>query len=146
MPTPYGCISPELPDSSKFCASPTALDDEAPRGASSTGARDAVDAAGLAGADIARKDAGSSATIESVGKLWWEANASVPCVRIHYLRKRGNDAAIPPTAKASSSGGCRALTRTCGRSTFHRFSTSTEETLPPPLPPASRGKVGLEEG
>ena len=79
MPTSNRPISPELPDSSNFGASPTVLDDEDPRGASRPGARDTVDAAGLAAADIARKDAGGSATVGSAGKLWWEVNASVPC-------------------------------------------------------------------
>ena len=60
MPTSNRPISPELPDSSNFGASPTVLDYEDPRGASRPGARDTVDAAGLTAADIARKDAGGT--------------------------------------------------------------------------------------
>jgi hypothetical protein len=136
IPTPKGSISSELPDSSNFGASPTTLDDEDPTGASRPGACDAVDAAGLS-------NAGGSATVGSAGKLWWEAEASLPGGSTTPGRG-DNAAAIPSTAKASPSSGSRAPGRTCVRAVFHGLSTSTEGI--PPLPPASRGEAEAEGG
>jgi hypothetical protein len=100
-----------------------------------------VDATGLADADT-DKGAGGSATVGSAGKPLWEAELSFP--NGSSTRGRGgNAAAIPPTAKASSSGGCRASGRTCVRAVFHGLFTRTEGI---PSLPASRGDVEDDEG
>jgi len=143
IPTPKGSISSEIPECSNFGASPTALDGEMPRGASRLGACGAVDPTGLSDADAdADKGAGGSATVGSSGKLLCEAESSFPSGSTTRGRG-GNAAAIPPTEKASSSGGCRAPPRTCVRAVFHGLSTRTEGI--PPLP-ASRGDVEDEDG
>src|SRR6266852_6484282 len=138
IPTPKGSISSEIPECSNFGASPTALDGEIPRAASKLGA---CGATGLADAD-ADKGAGGNATVGSTGKPLWEAELSFPSGSTTRGRG-GNATVIPPTAKASSSGGRRPPGRTCVRAVSHGLSTRTEGI--PPLP-ASRGDVGEEEG
>jgi hypothetical protein len=70
-------MSSEIPESSNFGASPMALDGEIRRGTSKLGACGAVDATGLADADL-DKDAGGSATVGSAGKPLSEAGLSLP--------------------------------------------------------------------
>lgn len=141
IPTPKGSISSEIPESSNFGASPTALDGETPGGASKLGTCGAVDATGLTDTDV-DKGGGGSATVGSAGKPLSETELSFPSETTTRGRG-GNAAAIPPTAKASSSGGRRALVSACVRAVFHGLSTRTEGI---PLLPASRGDVEDEEG
>lgn len=141
IPTPKGSISSEIPECSNFGASPTALDGEIPRGASKLGSCGVVDTTGLADVD-ADKGVEGSAIVGSKGKPLSEAELSFPSGST-TRGKGGNAAAIPPTAKESSSGGRRAPGRTCVRAVFHGLSTRTEGI--PPLP-ALRGDDEGEEG